>query len=223
MHETTWLWRIGAPVVRGILSIVFRVRVSGTERIPRQGAAIVACNHMSVLDGPFLASFTHAGGREPSFLIAAEVFDHPLLGGILHTAHQIPIRRGEGDDDALGEALTTVAQGGCVGIFPEGRVADDAGRGLQRIRSGVTRIALPTGAPVVPVGIWGTQAVWPRGRRYWRRLASRPRVGLAFGAPIEPEGDDGEPDAHEAFQTRLHDAITSQVARARALAEADGR
>ena len=77
----------------------------------------------------------------------------------------------------LDEAIEAARIGSCVGIFPEGRVSDDPGQGLQRIRSGLTRIAMPSGAPVVPVGIWGTQEVWPRAGSRAELAAAAPHDG----------------------------------------------
>ena len=93
---------------------------------------------MSFLDGPVLATeVARALRRETRFLVAAEMFRKPLIGWILRSADQIPIRRGEGDGAALDEVIETVSRGGMAAIAPEGRVDDHAGRdGMQRLRSG---------------------------------------------------------------------------------------
>jgi 1-acyl-sn-glycerol-3-phosphate acyltransferase len=211
-------WRIGLPLVAPLLRLLFRVRVDGEERVPRAGAAILAFNHVSVLDGPILAIETaRRTRREVRFLVTARVFRTPVIGWILRRYEQIPIRRGQGDASALDEAITTVREGALAALAPEGRVNDDGVETMQRIRSGVARIALPSGAPVIPVGIWGTQKRWPRSgvrlRQPWP-----PRLALAFGNAIDAEGDVGNPDDVARFLDRVRSGIEDQVVRARELA-----
>jgi 1-acyl-sn-glycerol-3-phosphate acyltransferase len=86
------------------------------------------------------------------------------------------------------------------------------------VRTGVARIALAAGAPVIPVGIWGTQVRWPRTGLTFRR-PFRPSVALAFGPPIQPKGDRSSLDDIQAFTARVMAAIAEQAAEARALAE----
>jgi 1-acyl-sn-glycerol-3-phosphate acyltransferase len=141
------------------------------------------------------------------------VFGQRFFGWIVHSFHQIPIRRGEGDQSALHEAIETVSSGALAAIAPEGRVNPDVEAGLQRIRSGCARIALPTGAPVVPVGIWGTQVRWPKTGLTFRPPL-RPPLAIVFGPAVHPRpGDD-----IETFSARLRDALEEQVRRARAMA-----
>jgi 1-acyl-sn-glycerol-3-phosphate acyltransferase len=207
-------WRFGSLFTLPIARLLFRVRVEGLEHVPGTGPAILAFNHVSVLDGPALAIETaYRRRRAVRFLIAAEVFGQRFFGWIVRSFHQIPIRRGEGDKNALVEAIETVSSGALAAIAPEGRVNPDIEAGLQRIRSGCARIALPTGAPVVPVGIWGTQARWPKAGPTLRR-PMRPTLAIVFGPAVHPRpGDD-----IETFSTRLRDALEEQVRRARAMA-----
>ena len=100
-------------------------------------------------------------------------------------------------------------------------MSDDPARGLQRLRSGITRVAIPSGAPVVPIGIWGTQTAWPRaGGIGWTSLLRRPRVALIYGEPLSPPAPGGNESPSE-FRLRLADAIGEQVRRAQALTEDD--
>ena len=218
MELNRW-WRIGLPICAPILRLVLKVRVEGAERVPSRGPALLAFNHVSVLDGPTIAIETAKRlRRETRYLVAAEVFRTPMIGWILRRYEQIPIRRGEGDEHALDEAIETVRAGAMAAIAPEGRVNDDAEHGLQRIRSGAARIALPTGAPIVPVGIWGTQRRWSRAGLDWHRLWRRPRVGLVFGPPILPTGEGGSEDDVDTLTDKLEERLQEQVARARELA-----
>jgi 1-acyl-sn-glycerol-3-phosphate acyltransferase len=214
--ELNRFWR-GALLVFGpLVRLLFRVRVSGLEHVPSSGPAILAFNHVSVLDGPVLGIETGRRlRRETRFLVAAEFFRRGLFGWVLRHADQIPIRRGEGDAQALDEAIETIRRGALAAIAPEGRIDDHGGaQGLQRIRSGIARIALPTGAPVVPVGIWGTQARYPSAG-ISLRAPLRPRLALAFGPPILPWGDVEVPDDVEAFVAKVYEQLDDQVARAR--------
>ena len=88
---------------------------------------------------------------------------------------------------------------------------------LQRIRSGIARIALPTGAAVIPVGVWGTHRRWSKSGRHWG-LPVRPRLAMAFGRPIEPTGDVSRPEDVDAFLARVEEGLERQLSEARTLA-----
>ena len=192
------------------------------ERIPRTGPAILAANHVSALDGVVLAYLVARRRSRPTrYLVAVEFFDRRFHGFWLRTFKQIPIRRGMGDSGALDEAVATVRSGAVAGIFPEGTVNPDPGGPRLRGRTGVARIALAAGAPVIPVGIWGTQVRWPRTGLTFRRPL-RPSVALTFGPPIEPKGDPSSLDDIQAFTTLVMTRIAEQVAAARNLAVGPG-
>jgi 1-acyl-sn-glycerol-3-phosphate acyltransferase len=208
-------WAIGSSVTLPIVRALFRVRVEGIDGIPASGPAILAFNHVSVLDGPALAIETAIRRRrEVRFLAAAEVFDHWFYGRVLRSFDQIPIHRGEGDAHALDTAIQTVRAGALAAIAPEGRVGEHPEAGLQRIRSGCARIALPTGAPVIPVGLWGTQRRWPYRGPIWAGLWRRAPLAMVFGPPVRPHAEDDL----ESFGRRVGETLEGQVRRARALA-----
>ena len=218
-EERNLWWRIGAWLVRPIERALFRVRVEGIGHVPAAGPGILAFNHVSVLDGPCLAIETSIRSRrEVRFLVAAELFGVFFFGWVLRCFDQIPIRRGEKDATALTEAIATVLTGALAAIAPEGRVSDDPGLGLQRLRSGVARVAMPAGAPVVPVGIWGTQRRWPRKGLDRTRLWRRETVAIVYGAPISATGDPAEPEAIDAFREELRVALDAAVTRAKVIA-----
>ncbi|MFB3739421.1 MAG: lysophospholipid acyltransferase family protein [Candidatus Velamenicoccus archaeovorus] len=207
-------WRIGLLIVGLVGRLLFRLRYVGTERIPRTGPAIVAGNHVSALDGIAVALATgERAHRMTRFLAAAEFFAKPQFGWALRSFRQIPLHRGRGDEGALDEAIRTLRSGALAGIFPEGRVNPHPEE-LQRGRSGLARLALPTGAPVIPVGIWGTQDRWPREGLHLRR-PWRPRVAVVYGEPIVPSGDPSDPTDVQAFTDRVMAAIAVQVRLAR--------
>jgi 1-acyl-sn-glycerol-3-phosphate acyltransferase len=212
--EMNWIWTIGAPLVRAVTAMCFRVRIEGTEHVPLTGPVVLAPNHVSVLDGPVVSAMTGSLRRRATRnLIAAEIF-HGLVGWILRQARQIPIRRGTGDTGALDEAVVALREGSCVGIFPEGRVSDDPSNGLQRLRSGLTRVAVPAGAPVVPVGLWGTATVWSRKGTRWGAVLRRPPLIVIYGQPVIPMPGESPKD----FRGRFRPALQRVVDRARSLA-----
>jgi 1-acyl-sn-glycerol-3-phosphate acyltransferase len=213
-------WLFGIAVVGFFSRVLFRLRVEGADRVPSSGSAIVAGNHVSALDGVALALATGSRGRRMTrFLVAAEFFRKLWCGWALRLYRQIPIRRGVRDQGALDVAIETIRGGALAGIFPEGTVNPEPEAGLLRGRKGAARIALATDAPVVPVGIWGTQARWPRSGLHLRR-PWRPVVAISYGEPIPPKGDAGSAADVQAFTDVIIDAIAAQAERAREIAAA---
>jgi 1-acyl-sn-glycerol-3-phosphate acyltransferase len=211
-------WRFAIAVVGAVARAFFRIRVTGIEQIPAAGPAIVAGNHVSALDGIAIPLVIGRDRRRTvRFLAGAEFFDRPAYGWALRRYRQIPLRRGEGDADALDEAIHAVRSGAIAGIFPEGRVNPSPEEGLQRGRTGVARIALTTGAPVVPVGIWGTHVRYPKsGLRFGRPW--RPTMAIAFGTPIAAEGDASSVEETRHLTNLLMERIADATADARRLA-----
>jgi 1-acyl-sn-glycerol-3-phosphate acyltransferase len=217
--ELTGWWRLGLGVVGPPFRLFFRLEVRGAANIPGAGPAILASNHRSVIDGVLLALVGARRRRATRFLVAAELFDLRFPGWALRTFRQIPIRRQGQDTGALDDAVAALREGSLAGIFPEGRVND--GPGMLRGHSGVGRIALAAGAPVIPAGLWGTQARWPRsGVRFG--LPLRPRVVVEIGAPVHPSGRSGQASSQDdvrTFTDEVMRAIQASAAQARANAE----
>lgn len=213
--ERNSAWRFGTVVVGLAFRACFRLRYAGVSRVPAEGPAIVAGNHVSALDGVVLALVvSERPHRMTRFLVAAEFFRKRRSGWALRLYRQIPVHRGTRDTGALDEAIATVRGGALAGIFPEGRV--NVGTELQHPKRGIARTALATGAPVVPVGIWGTQDRWPQSGLHYRR-PWRPALAVTFGRPIEPEGDPRSGADLDRFLERVMDGIAEQVEIARAL------
>jgi 1-acyl-sn-glycerol-3-phosphate acyltransferase len=204
-----WWW-IGLRLIAPVVSMCFRLRVVGAERVPA-GAAVLAGNHVSALDGVLLAAATGSRAhRMTRFLVAAEFLANRRVGWALRLYRQIPLRRGAHDAAALDEAVSTVAAGALAGIFPEGKVNPDPSAGLQRGHTGVARIALAARAPVVPVGLWGTQERWPLPGLHLRRPL-RPAVAIVYGEAIPPTGQAVLADDVQAFTDTVMRAIEAQV------------
>ncbi|SNQ48071.1 1-acyl-sn-glycerol-3-phosphate acyltransferase [Frankia canadensis] len=170
--------KVLSPVCRAFWHPV----VEGLENIPADGPAIIASNHLSALDSAFIAL---ASDRRVTFLAKSEYFNTPGLRGLagklfVAATGQISVDRNNQRKAgaALRAGVHALGQGELLGIFPEGTRSPD-GR-LYRGRSGVTRLAMATGAPVIPVGLVGTFQVLPLDRR----LPRSGRVYLRFGTPL---------------------------------------
>jgi 1-acyl-sn-glycerol-3-phosphate acyltransferase len=165
------------------LRVLFRPWTEGMDRVPSSGSAILASNHLSFSDSFFLPLMTP---RRITFLAKAEYFTGRGIKGLLSKAFftgvgQVPIDRSSGraSEAAIATGVRVLAEGHLLGIYPEGtRTAD--GR-LYRGRVGVARMALESGAPVVPVAMMATYETQPPGRIRPRLL----RVGMRFGEPLD--------------------------------------
>ena len=155
----------------------------GREHIPVDGPVIFAANHRSFLD-PFVIACM---SRRPLYYVAKkELFRQPLTAWFLNALGAFPIDRGNADQDAMGTAREILERGDAVLIFPEGTRTRPGALGTPK--RGVGRLALETGAPVVPVAVIGTEAI----RRGWR---IRPhKVSIRAGAPLRfPTVDEPSP------------------------------
>ena len=205
----------GLVTVGVLLRVTHRVRFVGVENIPSEGPAILASNHVSPLDPIATALAAAKRGRTIRYLTAAEAFEIPVIGWGLRRFRQIPLHRGARDRAALEDTLSVIRAGALAGIFPEGGLGD--GPALRPARRGMARIALATGAPVVPAGVWGFQVRWPRGGIRWR-LPVRPTGVTVIGAPVTPEGDADSADDVAALTDTVMHAVARLVDRAREFA-----
>jgi putative phosphoserine phosphatase / 1-acylglycerol-3-phosphate O-acyltransferase len=166
-----------------------RFDIDGIERIPAAGPAILAANHRSYFDPLALGLTLARRGRAVRFLGKREVFDAPVVGFLVRAMGGIRVERSTGSDQPLIEATAALAAGELVAILPQGTIP----RGpaffdpeLQG-RWGAARLAAETKVPVVPIGLWGTENVWPRSERLPRiwNVTSPPTVTVTVGDPVE--------------------------------------
>jgi len=189
-----WVLKI---ILTPILRVLFRVRVDGTHHIPRQGPVILASNHQSFIDSIFLPM---AVRRRVTFVAKAEYFETWKTAWFFRAVGMIPLKRGGGSasERALLAAREVLEGGGVLGIYPEGTRSPD-GR-LYKGHTGVARLSLQTGAPVVPVAQFGTAAVQPIGAQFPKLFR---RVSLKMGAPLSCPADGDL----RAFTNQLMEAI----------------
>lgn len=180
-----WILKI---VLTPILYVAYRIRVEGKEHLPKQGAVILAANHRSFLDSIFIPLLVP---RRVTFVAKAEYFDDPKTAWFFRAVGQIPIRRegGSASEGALAAARDVLADGGVFGIYPEGTRTRDGY--LHKGKTGVARLALSTGAPLVPVGMVGTDECQPTDAKLPRLFR---KVTIRFGPPISTDHYVGRED-----------------------------
>lgn len=162
--------------------------IEGADLIPAEGPAILVGNHRSYFDVTAIAMLVARSGRSVRFLGKKEVFDAPIIGQLAKAMGGIRVDRGTGSDEPLKAAAEALAGGQVVAIMPEGTIP----RGpaffdpVLKGRWGAARLAALSKAPVVPVGLWGTERVWPRSARLPNvlNLTDPPRVRVRVGAPV---------------------------------------
>jgi 1-acyl-sn-glycerol-3-phosphate acyltransferase len=179
-------WRVGLPIVAPLVRLLFRLRISGLEHVPSGGAAILVFNHVSTLDGPVLAIETsRRSRRETRFVVAAEFFERPFFGWILRRFHQIdPARRGR---HRCARARARRAEGRPPRRDRTERTVNPDPPELLRIRSGIARIALPTGAPSCRRHL-GNEPAWPKAGIHWDGRSARLAI---VRPPILPSASRG--------------------------------
>jgi len=172
---------------------------------------VVAVNHTSWFDPLATAHFIYDAGRPPRFLGKVAVFDVPLLGRILRGAGQIPVYRETREAvAAVTAAVAAVEAGECVVVYPEGTITRDPGLWPMTGKTGAARISLVTGAPVVPLAVWGPQAVIGPYRKEFRILPRKTMHAWA-GAPVDLDDLRGRPLDSETLRTatdRIMAAVT---------------
>lgn len=186
MGRRLGFWRRTAVIVaKPLLNLMTKRDWSGWDRIPDQRGVIFAANHQSEFDPLVVAHFVLDSGRWPQFLAKSSLFKVPVLGALLRRVKQIPVDRGTVDAGrALEAAVEAIKRGEDVIVYPEGTTPKQGDLWPGRGKTGIARLYLATGAPVVPVASWGAQAIFdPR----VRKLHLRPRtpVTVVAGDPID--------------------------------------
>lgn len=166
-----------------------RFDVFGVDHIPRSGPLILVGNHRSYFDVAAIAQVVRACGRPVRLLGKAEIFDVPVIGRLLTAFGGIRVDRGVSGQVSYDAAKIALAGGEMVVLLPEGTIPRGPAffNPVLKGKTGAARLAAATGAPVIPLGLWGTEKVWPRSQRLPNvtNLLDPPRVRVAVGPPVE--------------------------------------
>src|SRR5690242_2307003 len=172
----TWFWVTVRTIARFIYPLLARVRVVGRENVPKEGACIIASNHLAWMDVPLVPSFLK---RKVVYMAKEELF-YGKAGWIVRFLGAFPVKRGEADRQSLRAADTQIKAGKIFMIFPEGTRSKIHQLGKGHV--GLGMIALRAGVPVIPVAVWGSEYIFKK----WR-----PRVTISYGQPLHlaPKGN----------------------------------
>jgi 1-acyl-sn-glycerol-3-phosphate acyltransferase len=191
-------------VLTPVIHLLVRVKVEGRERLPKRGPLILACNHRSFLDSIFLPLVVR---RRVTFVAKAEYFDDRKTAWFFRGCGQIPIRRegGSASERALASATEVLESGKVFGIYPEGTRTRDGM--LHRGHTGVARLALRCNAPIVPIGMIGSDAVQPIDSKLPKLFR---RVTIRFGEPLDPARYEGRENDRLALR-ELTDEVMYEI------------
>ena len=180
-------WRqFSRAILHPGLRLLIRFKWSGKQNIPKTGGIILAPNHMSYADWPSIALFSDGyAHRYPVFMIKSGIFGVKGVGWLLYKFGQLPVYRGRGDAGlVLKQAERALRKGDAVIVYPEGTATRDPDLWPMVAKTGAARLALTTGAPVVPVAQWGAQEILPYGTKKLH-LFPRKTVQMVAGPPVD--------------------------------------
>jgi 1-acyl-sn-glycerol-3-phosphate acyltransferase len=179
-------WRNASKIIlRPGIRMMMRLDWRGQEHIPADGPVILAANHLSYMDIFAVSLFADSARRYPVFLAKSSLFAIPVLGTIITKLGQLPVYRGQADAAlVLREAEMVARNGACVIFYPEATVTRDPDKWPMVSKTGVARLAMETGAPVIPVAHWGAERILPYGN-YVPRLLPRKTVKIVAGPPVD--------------------------------------
>jgi 1-acyl-sn-glycerol-3-phosphate acyltransferase len=188
----------------------------GQEKIPQTGGLIFAVNHISNADPLAIGQFIAYSGRWPRFLAKTSLFRLPIIGRVLRACGQIPVERASrAAGDALKAAIRAVEEGRAVTIYPEGTITRDPQLWPMTGKTGVARIALETGCPVIPIGQWGAQEIMYGREIGFPKLLPRTTLLVEAGDPVDLDDLRDQPVTAAVLTEatdRIMDAITALVA-----------
>lgn len=198
-----WLWTyyLAAMVFRIYYGLGSRMRVEGSENVPADGGGIVVCNHTR---GHDYLPLGVSCPRQIFYMAKVEAFRfNSFLAFILEQGGVFPVDRAKGDTHALETAVRIVTSGKLLGMFPEGHRSETGI--LQRGKTGATRIALESGAPIIPAAVIGAEAAFRNFPRFWKRTL----LVVRFGKPFMLEGSAGDRSAVASGTRRIMNEIAA--------------
>jgi 1-acyl-sn-glycerol-3-phosphate acyltransferase len=209
-----WAWTLGLVIIKPILLLTTKHRWIDGEKIPAEGGVLLVVNHISEVDPLIVAHMLWDHGRIPRYLAKAGLFKNKFLGFFLRSAGQIPVERASKNAvGAFDAAVQAVRTGKCVVVYPEGTITRDPELWPMVGKSGAARIALETGAPVVPVGQWGAQTLLaPYAKK--PDLFPRKLITMKVGDPVDLAdlaGQERSTTAVNEATARIMAAVTALV------------
>lgn len=196
-------YKIFKVLCRFWFGTILGTRVIGLENIPEEGSFILAANHVSNWDPPFLGTFMK---REVCYMGKEELFKNPIMAAICRGLHVFPVKRGSADKTAIKTAIKIIKDGKCFGIFPEG-TRSKTGK-LGKAEAGVSLIAAMTKAPIVPAAIINTEKIFSKEKFF-------PRLAVVYGKPIKFTGSTKDKEVLAEFAQ----AIMNEIAQLKTCAE----
>ena len=184
LGTTNW-FRFGAGLIKPLLNLIAKRDWRGVENLPKSGAAIAVCNHISYVDPLLFTHFLYDNGRAVRYLGKASLFKMPIIGRVLLGAGQIPVERESSvASHSLQHAIAFLKSGHLLGVYPEGTLTRDEDYWPMRGKTGIARLAILTQVPVIPCAQWGAQEILPA---YSKKLKLFPRtkVVVVAGKPLD--------------------------------------
>ena len=185
----TEVQKLGMLFARPELVPYADIRIKGAKKIPKEGPVILVVNHRSYFDSTAVALLVAKTGRTVRFLGKKEVFDAPVVGQLAAAMGGIRVDRGTGSDEPLQAAADALAGGEMVALMPQGTIPRGPAFFEPKLKGrwGAARLAAMSKATVIPVGLWGTEKVWPRSARVpdVLNVTNPPKVTVRVGSPVE--------------------------------------
>jgi 1-acyl-sn-glycerol-3-phosphate acyltransferase len=195
------------PVIRtallGFRAMGLELTVTGSENVPRSGGAVLASTHISYLDFIFVGLGARASRRLVRFMAKRQVFAHPVSGPLMRGMHHISVDRQAGAA-SYDEALSAIRAGEVVGVFPEATISRSFT--VKHLKTGAARMAIETGAPLIPMTVWGTHRIWTKGRPRNFRQRGVP-VSILIGKPIDVSPTDDPAKVTAVLAERLQELL----------------
>ncbi|MBC3190798.1 1-acyl-sn-glycerol-3-phosphate acyltransferase [Pseudonocardia sp. C8] len=188
-----------------------RIGWRGGEHLPRTGGALLVGNHVSFSDPLFDIAFGTVHGRMPRFMAKSELWSVPVVKWVLGHGGHIPVyRASKRAGESFTAALDALARGEIVAVYPEGTYTADPEFWPMKPKNGVARIALKSGAPVIPMANWGTQEFLPEDGK--PQFFPRKRIGIVLGPPVDLSEFAGRPLTRttlDAATKKIMDEVTT--------------
>jgi 1-acyl-sn-glycerol-3-phosphate acyltransferase len=198
---------LAVGITRPLSHFLTKRRWDGQQHIPRKGGVILAANHLSWVDPFTLGHFVYKAGRIPRFMAKESLFRVPVIGRVVRGANQIPVHRGTSDAAAaLSDAVQALRDGEAVLIYPEGTITRDPDYWPMVAKTGVARLALMSGTPIIPIAQWGPQEILSRQQRL--KLFPRRTVVVHALDPVYPApSETGEQPSRDALRELTDDVM----------------